>query len=56
MIYVVKNDVGKKAEYIELVKKCNANQTTDTSNLVKKKLILIVKLVKLKKKKYYWSW
>ena len=37
MIYVVKNDVGKKAEYIELVKKGNANQTTDTSNLVKKK-------------------
>ena len=36
MIYVVKNDASKKAEYIELVKKGNANQTADTSNLAKK--------------------
>ena len=35
---VVKNDVVKKNEYNELVKKVNAIQTTDTSDLVKKKL------------------
>ena len=33
---VVKNDVVKKTEYNELVKKVNAIKTTDTSNLVKK--------------------
>ena len=33
---VVKNDVVKKTKYHELVKKVNAIQTTDTSNLVKK--------------------
>ena len=32
----VKNDVVKKTVYDELVKKINAVQTTDTSNLVKK--------------------
>ena len=31
---VVKNEVVKKSEYNELVKKVNAIQTTDTSNLV----------------------
>ena len=33
---VVKNDAVKMTEYDELVKKVNAIQTTDTSNLVKK--------------------
>ena len=33
---VVKNDVFKKTEHDELVKKVNAIQTTNTSNLVKK--------------------
>ena len=33
---VVKNEVVKKKEHGELVKKVNAIQTTDTSNLVKK--------------------
>ena len=33
---VVKNEVVKKSEYNELIKKVNAIQTTDTSNLVKK--------------------
>ena len=33
---VVKNDIVKRTEYDELVKKVNAIQTTDTSNLVKK--------------------
>ena len=33
---VVKNDVVKKTECNELVKKVNAIQTNDTSNLVKK--------------------
>ena len=32
---VVKNEVIKKTEYNELVKKVNAIQTTHTSNLVK---------------------
>ena len=31
---IVKNEVVKKSEYNELVKKVNATQTTDTSNLV----------------------
>ena len=31
-----KNEVAKKTVYDELVKKVNAIQTTDTSNLVKK--------------------
>ena len=34
----VKNDVVKKTEYHELIKKVNAIQTTDTSDLAKKKL------------------
>ena len=33
---VVKNDVVKKTEYNELVKKVNNISATDTSNLVKK--------------------
>ena len=33
---VVKNEVVEKTVYNELVKKVNAIQTTDTSNLVKK--------------------
>ena len=33
---VVKSDVAKKTEYDELVKKVNAIQNTDTSNLVQK--------------------
>ena len=34
---VVKNDVVRKTEYNELVKKVNKINTTDTSDLVKKK-------------------
>ena len=33
---LVKDDVAKKTEYDELIKKVNAVQATDTSNLVKK--------------------
>ena len=44
---MVKTEVVKKTE---LVKKGKAIQTTDTSNLVKKKLTMTQKLVKLKKK------
>ena len=36
LINVVKNDVVKKTEYNELVKKVNYISTTDTSNLIKK--------------------
>ena len=43
---VVKNKVAKKTEYNELVKKVNAINTIDTSNLVKK-LTMTQKLVKL---------
>ena len=42
----VKNDVVKKTEYNELVKKVNNFNTTDTSDLVKK-LTITQKLVKL---------
>ena len=35
--FQTKNEVVKKTVYDELVKKVNAIQTTDTSNLVKKK-------------------
>ena len=45
----MKNDVVKKIEYNELVKKVDAIQTTDNSNLVKKKLTMTQKLMKLKK-------
>ena len=46
---VIKNDVVKKNECNELVKKVNNINTTDTSNSVKK-LTLTQKLVKLKTK------
>ena len=46
---VIKNDIVKKTEYGELVKKVNAIQNTDTSRLVKK-LTVTQKLVKLKRK------
>ena len=46
---IVDNDVVKKTRYNELIKKVNAIQTTDTSNLVKK-LTITQKLVKLKRK------
>ena len=39
-----------KTEYNELVKKINNINTTDISDLVKKKLIITQKLMKLKKK------
>ena len=45
---IVKNDVVKKTEYGELIKKVNAIQTTDTSALVKK-LTKTQKIKKLKK-------
>ena len=45
----VKNNVVKKTECDELVKKVNVIKTTDTSNLIKK-LIITQKLMKLKRK------
>ena len=47
---VVKNYVVRKTEYNKLVKKANAIKTTDTSDLVKKNLIITQNLMKLKKK------
>ena len=44
---IVKNDVVKKTECNELVKKASNTSSTDTNNLVKK-LIITQKLVKLK--------
>ena len=44
---IVKNDVVKKIECNELVKKASNTNSTDTNNLVKK-LIITQKLVKLK--------
>ena len=44
---VVKNDVVRKTEYHKLVKKVNKINTTNTSDLVKKKLIITQSLVKL---------
>ena len=46
---VVKNDIVKKTECDELVKKINFIQTTDTSNLVKRRQTVTQKLMKLKK-------
>ena len=37
---LVKNDVTKTTQYDELVKEVNAIETTDTSNLIKKKLTI----------------
>ena len=45
---VVKNEVVKKNEYHELVKKVNAIRTTDTNNLVQK-LTITQTLMELKK-------
>ena len=48
---VVKNDVIKKTEFDELVKKVNSIWITDTSDLVKKKkMITTQKLMRLKRK------
>ena len=47
---VVKNEVVKKSEYNELIKKVDAIQTTDTSNLVKKKLTITQKVSEIEKK------
>ena len=47
---VVKHEAVKNTEYNELVKKVNAIQTIDTSDLVKNKLAMTQKLVKLKRK------
>ena len=47
---VVKHEAVKNTEYNELVKKINAIQTIDTSDLVKNKLAMTQKLVKLKRK------
>ena len=46
---VVKNNVVKKTEYDELVKKVNAIQTIDTSDLFQRKLTATQKLMILKK-------
>ena len=45
---VLKNEVVKKTEYNELVKKVNNINTTDTSDFVKKTDYLIQKLMTLK--------
>ena len=45
---IVKNDVVKKTEYNELVKKVNNIETTDNSDLVLKKLTITQKLITLK--------
>ena len=45
---VVKNEVVKKTEYHELVKKVNAIRTTDTNNLVQK-LTITQTLMEFKK-------
>ena len=44
---IVKNDVVKKSEYNELVKKVKNVSTTDTSNLVKKLIITLKLKIKL---------
>ena len=49
---LVRKNVVKKAEYDEFVKKCNATQTNDTTNLVKK-ADYNKKLAILKKITYY---
>ena len=46
---VVKNNVVKKTKHDELVKNVNAIQTTDTSNLVQKKMTMTQNLVRFKK-------
>ena len=46
---IVKIDVVKKIEYDELVKKINDIKSTNTSDLVKKKLSITQKLMILKK-------
>ena len=43
----MKNDVIKKTEYDELIKKVNAIQRTDASNLVKKKLTITQKITEM---------
>ena len=52
---VVKNDVVKKTEYTELLKKVNNISTTDTINLVKK-IAYNAKTNEIENKNYYWSW
>ena len=46
---VVKNNVVKKTKHDELVKNVNTIQTTDTSNLVQKKMTMTQSLVRFKK-------
>ena len=53
----VKNEVVKKTEYNELVKKVSNINTTDTSDLViKTDYITKINEIKKKKKKKEWSW
>ena len=47
---IVINAVAKMTDYNELIKKVNNIKTTDTSDLVKKKLTIAQKLMKLKVK------
>ena len=47
---VVKNEVVKKTQYNELVKRVNVININNTSDLVKKNMTITQKLMKLKKK------
>ena len=47
---MVKNEVVKKTQYNELVKRVNVININNTSDLVKKNMTITQKLMKLKKK------
>ena len=49
---VVKNEVVKKTQYNELVKRVNVININNTSDLVKKNMTITQKLMELKKKKW----
>ena len=51
---MVKNEVVKKTQYNELVKRVNVININNTSDLVKKNMTITQKLMELKKKKW-WS-
>ena len=48
---MVKNEVVKKTQYNELVKRVNVININNTSDLVKKNMTITQKLMELKKKK-----
>ena len=53
---VVKNEVVKKTVYHEVIKKVNAIQTTDASNLVKRSDYDTKKCWNWKENSWSWSW